>query len=745
MSFLKKLFAVGSTVAMMASGFLAPTAALAAAHGAGSVVKTSDGTVWFINQENQRRAFTSAGAFLSYGFLSWAQVVDANSDDTALTAGSFIPPRDGSIFCATATKGTDVAGECALITGGMKAPFTSASVFAGQGYSFANANYGDSSFLSKTSNIDNAGAAHRQGTLVNQNGTVYLVGTSTLLGIPSVDVFNSWGYSFGHVVTANAADQAMTKSGVMCARVPGQLNPSFLAGACPTTPTPGGGNFDPNGGTQGSINSFDLGSRDDTEALEGENDVEIYAVDVDMNDDGPLMVTSADVWFSEVNGAPSSSKPWDYFTEVSLMLNGDVIATQDADSSGDWSSYTNGNINAAGSTREYRMRFSNLDGVLDSDEITKLSVAVSVMNNLDSDDEAAEWFVELGQVRVLDESGFSVNENTDFNTTTTLEESFTMGGAEEAEVEISDADDDVDAQVIEVNKTSNTNGVHIYSFDIEEKNNVDVNIEELTLEFDTSDVPNDVFRRASLWIDGDKVSADKTVPGSGVTVFNNLDIDVDGDTTVTVDVMVDLYDTNNGGRYAEGTTISVEVDDASFIMTDANGNDEDDIAVNGTAESNVHELRTEGIMLDFTNATVTVQNADPGTTGSMDRGTFKINFTATAFGADKRVDHSCELDDGNTAGQGVEFTKSDASATLVSCILTSSSTDNEDNGFVFELDKGVTRNLTLTVVIDGDNDFVEVALASVNWGAAVDNTNANYYTFNLGDFKTGPVFLGVTP
>jgi hypothetical protein len=233
MSSLRKLFAVGSTVAMLAAGLVIPSSALAAAHGPGSVVKSSDGTVWFIDNNNTRSAFTSAGAFQSYGFLSFSQVVDANSDDLALPTGPFIAPRDGSIFCATATKGSDVAGECSLISGGMKAAFTSASVFSGLGFSFSRAHYGDSSFLSKTTNIGNTTDAHRPGVLVNNHGTVQLVGTSSLLGIPSLDVFNSWGYSFSDVVPANGADQTITQAGVMTARTPGQLNPSF-------TSSPGG-------------------------------------------------------------------------------------------------------------------------------------------------------------------------------------------------------------------------------------------------------------------------------------------------------------------------------------------------------------------------------------------------------------------------------------------------------------------------------------------------------------------------
>jgi hypothetical protein len=178
----------------------------------------------------QRRAYTSAGAFLSYGFNSFASVVPASSDDLALPTGSFIPPQDGSIICSD--RGAD-QGTCYEVSNGMKYGFTSADVFTGLGFSFANSASGDVSWMSAGPSLLNSTVlAHLPGTLVNNNGTVQLVGASGLLGIPDLSTFNSWGYSFSKVVPANAADKTMTQTGVMVARQPGQLSPSWT-----TTPT----------------------------------------------------------------------------------------------------------------------------------------------------------------------------------------------------------------------------------------------------------------------------------------------------------------------------------------------------------------------------------------------------------------------------------------------------------------------------------------------------------------------------
>lgn len=743
MNLLNKVAVSVSTLALVMAAFVVAPAAAVNAASPGEVYSTPDGTVWFVTKDMEKRPFTSAGAFLTYGFLSFDQVSPAGEDVTSLPTGSFIPPQDGRIFCATETKGTDVAGECSLITDGMKAAFTSEAVFTGRGFSFDRAFYGDSSFLSKTDNIDNTSDAHRMGVQVNNGGTIQLIGETGLCGVPSLDVFNSWGYSFADTVPANAADKAMVQNSIMPGRMAGELSPMCAADGG-TTPPPSSG-FDPNGGTQGSIDTYTLGSRAETEALEGQNDVEIYVVDVELANDGPLMLTSADVWFAEQDAGTESSKPWDYFTEVSLLLNGSVLATVDTDAISDWSDDSDGNIDGNVTGNEYKLRFTNLNGVFPSDEISQLSVEVSMVNNLDTSDQSADWDIELGQIRVLDESGFTTNENTGFGGTTTLEETFTVGGSDVATLEVSDAEDEIDAQVIEVSESADTNGVAIYNFEIEETNEVDANITEMTLTFTATDggavSENVIMRRARLMHNGVKVG-EETMTASGVVVFDNLDIDIDADATEEFTVEVDLYDTNSGVRYGEGSTITVAFTSIDEV-TDANGNDEDDITVTGTPAGNVHELRTDGIHVNFVSSSA-VRSFTADSAGEVDEGTFEITFTAEAFGDDARLDRSCVEGSTPAAGEGVAYDMTNDASNSTICNLTSSTTDAEDTSDTFELDEGVERTFTLQVVATPTADhFTEASLASINWGTATNNTNANYYTFDLDDFKTDAVYLNV--
>ena len=203
----------------------------AATHTAGTNV-ISNGTIYMVSSDNQLRPYTSAGAFLSYGFNNWNDVQQANSDDIALPVGNFIPPRDGKIICSDL--GADT-GTCYLITNSQKAAFTNQSVFTGLGYSFSNAIYGDVSFLSAANNISDPTLPHLPGTLINDNGTIKLIGSggNVTVGIPSLAILEEWGYSLSDAVPANAADQSLQQNDILGSYIPGEL--TWADGAPPTS------------------------------------------------------------------------------------------------------------------------------------------------------------------------------------------------------------------------------------------------------------------------------------------------------------------------------------------------------------------------------------------------------------------------------------------------------------------------------------------------------------------------------
>jgi hypothetical protein len=190
-------------------------------------VAAPDGTVYRI-ENGTRYPYTSAGAFLSYGFNTWGAVVPATTGDMALPVATyrpsgstqqttyFIPPRNGSLI--------NDKGTIYLITNGTRVGFANAQSFLELGYSFSNAQPGDTSFMVTLAPINNTATAHPDGTLIRDNKTIYLLKNNTRLGISSMEVFYSWGLNMNEVVPANNYDLAAPVSGVLNTRMANQLS-----------------------------------------------------------------------------------------------------------------------------------------------------------------------------------------------------------------------------------------------------------------------------------------------------------------------------------------------------------------------------------------------------------------------------------------------------------------------------------------------------------------------------------------
>ncbi len=226
----RKAVALGltaSTVLWASVMGLAPLTASAAVHSDGCVV-LSGGVVWLITN-GTRRGFTSAEVFASSGY-NFSQVVGATAEDVALPAGPIMTYADGTLV-----KGPNDP-LVYLVTGGSKRPFVSGAVFTGLGFSFANIQQAPANTfadLPTGANLDNASSAHGAGVLVISNGGIWLMTANGRMGMPSMAVFQSYGYMLSHVVAANAADLAMADQGALASR------PACSGGG---TPAPTSGN-----------------------------------------------------------------------------------------------------------------------------------------------------------------------------------------------------------------------------------------------------------------------------------------------------------------------------------------------------------------------------------------------------------------------------------------------------------------------------------------------------------------------
>lgn len=198
-------------------------------HAVGTNILGTDGTVYRIDEGNRRSPYTSEGAFLSYKFNSWSNVVSANVQDMNLPRSTYspcgltnpityyIPPRSGSLI--------NDQGTVYLITNGARAGFASQQAFSELGYSFSNVYPGDTSFMCLTEEpINTSARKHPYGTLIKDNGTLYVMKDGYRVAFPSMEVLESWGYWASEAVPANDFDRAAEVSGVMQLRMSNQMS-----------------------------------------------------------------------------------------------------------------------------------------------------------------------------------------------------------------------------------------------------------------------------------------------------------------------------------------------------------------------------------------------------------------------------------------------------------------------------------------------------------------------------------------
>jgi hypothetical protein len=97
-------------------------------------------------------------------------------------------------------------GTIYVIENGFKRGFTSMEVFTGLGYKMSNVITADTSGIPAGPDITTIEIRHPVGTLVVHEGTVYMLGAMLRYPFPSQEVFLSWGYDFNDIVPANSYD-----------------------------------------------------------------------------------------------------------------------------------------------------------------------------------------------------------------------------------------------------------------------------------------------------------------------------------------------------------------------------------------------------------------------------------------------------------------------------------------------------------------------------------------------------------
>ena len=556
------------------------------------------------------------------------------------------------------------------------------------------------------------------------------------------------GY-FGSMTQAALAEYQAAAGISPAAGYFGQITRAHLAAAAPA-PEEEEGEGELEGGA-GAVDQYDLVSGLENEEVgEDAEDVSVAGLEMEVSDSSDLEFTAVTLDFDQ--GTANNDDFADYASEVSIWLSAspeEEVARVDADKFDE--------------DTAWRRTVTLDDGaIVQAGETGELIVKVSGASAIDGNDVGETWTVDFDQVRFRDATGASTSEDPATAARTMSFESFATAADLELQVSLDEEDDDInEAHVVDIDDTDDTDNVEFLSITIEIEGDSDVTIDEIPVEINTVEAaganfndPDDVVVAASLWMEAspaeeiatENLSAADADDDTEVVTFDDLDVELAGGSTTKFFVKLDLVSTADALDNAD--TIEVEMDAGEVDLIDAEDDSGEQLVaadLTGTADADAHVVYDTGVQADFVSASQTRSfTADAAT--EEDTGEYKIVFKVTSFDGDESIDRSCEEGGADAAGQGVEFTVTNTAENASTCVLTSTTSDTEDTANTFEVDEDTTRTFTLTVNVTDNDDadtgnYAEVAFESINWGAADDDTNANYYTFGLNEFKTDSLFL----
>lgn len=472
-------------------------------------------------------------------------------------------------------------------------------------------------------------------------------------------------------------------------------------------------------GGAGSIDNFDEISGISNEEVGENEEVVIAGIEIENSDESDIELLAVRLDFST---QPGNDDLDEFIDEVIIMLEGEEIATVDADEFDDDNNWT---------------RTVSVDApVIDADDTVDLEVAVVGVNNIDTGDAGDDWGLDFVSVRFEDAQGAVVTENT--NTDEFSWDVVEFSDSADIEFKITSGDDDInDARAINVDADDETDNEDLFSFEVEIEGNSDVEIKDLLITATmpgTADTLNDMFSELRLEVDGEEVGSENA-PASLNLVFDDIDVMLDAGETYEFVLSGDILDTS--ATLVEGDTVSfafgeTETDSASTDIEDEEGDDLVDADMTGSANSDAHGVYDSGIFAEFVSSSSDVDSSGIATVA--DIGTFKIVFDVTAFDSDVYVDGSAITDE---AG-GATYQDIDADGMAATAVLESTADDAAND--TFKVDEDETERFTLTVSGDGTDAFANASLESILYAlTAIDGDVV--YNFNMDDFEADSVYL----
>lgn len=389
---------------------------------------------------------------------------------------------------------------------------------------------------------------------------------------------------------------------------------------------------------------------------------EVLALEVEAKD-SDVSINRVDFYFGS-STSNSSVRPWLYFDEVNLLVDGEEVASLSRSS--DFSEVT------TGGDSNYRARFSGLDIVVREDDKAEITLELVVLDSMAGTraDETVEVSMMSDSIRFMDGAGISDTTGTGIAADVSFTDTFGQGG-----MTLSIGDNSPENQTFVLNEKSRTSDVTVATFGVEAEDS-DITVNNVTVVFDTTgDGVATTLYRAKLYA-GSTLLSTKSVTGSS-TIFTDVDYTIDEDDTADFKVVVEF---NRGdGLAALSTPQDFIVDDITVDAEDA-----DFSAVNDTLNvDETHTILVEGVVAEPV-------SGYPKVTKSNNLTDLTYSFEVTAYGKDFWISA--------TSADAVTYTfgYNTASTTLTPSPTISVSGESKNASNNYKITKGQTKTVSVT-------------------------------------------------
>ncbi len=464
-------------------------------------------------------------------------------------------------------------------------------------------------------------------------------------------------------------------------------------------------------GGEARLSSFEL-RREASDGSEGQVEVEVATAEFDVKD-GDVRVERIELTV-EAASSTLSMLPWNYIDRVSVWADGDELSDKRSTSRSDWSKSGN----------KYTIVLTDLDYVVDAGDTAALTFAFDINSRIRVADLSQTFTVSVRDsgVRAVDSKG--IQQYTGANAKTV---SFGFNAEKNGTLRLSLSSSNPAAAILVADANKESGKYSVFKFDIEERDDVDTLITDVTIDVATSSgtVMNDI-RNAYLVIDGDEFRG--TVNAAGTITFDAVDVEVGGKDKIQAELKITLARAANAGSL----TFSLDADDLVAEGVDS-GNAS---TVTGSADGKTHTTALSGIAAKAVSTSQSVST--PGSAASSTIGTYTIRFDVTALEDNAFIDDVAASS--TTEGAGFVIF-GDSYAGTISAILTSTAT--LDGGTRYIVRQGTTETFTLTVTLDPSAagtfgvrlDKVRFAAtnATATAGLTIDASNQ--------DFRTNAVYI----